>query len=326
MHLILLRAAALLVGALVLSRVARFLVRRFERRLLAKDEEEPGLDSVKRARTLGSVIYTIARIVIWTVALVAAASSFAQDIKALVATVGVAGFALAVGAKDVGSDVVSGFYILLERQYDVGDIVSVAGVSGVVENITLRTTILRDLDGQRHVVPNGEVRVTSNYTKGFSRYLFDLPVGYDYDIDEAIELATQSADAMRQDDRYGRFILGPMVVLGVDEYADSWVNVRVYVETTPGQQWAIGRALRRRIKLDWEAAGIHMPYPHQVFVAQSAGPDRLLDGGSHEDRPSGTRGTDDRRTGSNGVSEHRTEGNGSAEHRREPAYGNAGKG
>jgi small-conductance mechanosensitive channel len=191
------------------------------------------------------------------------------EIGPLIAAAGIGGIAIGFGAQSLVKDFFSGFFMVMERQFDVGDVVEVAGVGGVVESLGLRTTVVRSLDGSRHVVPNGEIRVTTNHTKEFSRYLVDLPVPYEHDTDEVAEIARRVTDEMRIDPRYAGSITAPVNVLGVDDYADSSVNVRMYLQTVPGRHWEIGREFRRRMKGALEDAGIGIPYPHREIIVKS---------------------------------------------------------
>jgi small-conductance mechanosensitive channel len=156
----------------------------------------------------------------------------------------------------------------MENHYDVGDVIEVAGVTGKVESVNLRTTNLRQLDGRCHVVPNGEVRVSTNLTKLFSRYMFTVPVAYEEDVDRVIPVLEQVADEMREEDAYREVILGPLQVLGVDDYGESSVDLKVYIETMPGEQWSVGRELRRRMKRTLDEEGIEIPYPHRQILVR----------------------------------------------------------
>jgi small conductance mechanosensitive channel len=125
--------------------------------------------------------------------------------------------------------------------------------------------VLRDIEGRRHVVPNGEIRVSTNYTHIFSRYAVTLPVPYEVDVDRAIDIAGAVAEEMRTGS-HSSLITEPVNILGVDDYGDSAVNVRLYLETVPGRQWEVGREYRRRLIKALEAAGIAIPYPHQEVI------------------------------------------------------------
>ncbi|MGH2771647.1 MAG: mechanosensitive ion channel family protein [Actinomycetota bacterium] len=263
---VLVRIAGTLLGAFILARFARSVTERFERRVLASDENPGKVARLKRARTLGKILLAAFRIVIWTVASLMVLSLLGVDVRPLLAAAGVGGIALGFGAQNLVRDILAGFFILFEHHYDVDDIVSIGGVNGKVESIGIRTTTLRDLDGRRHIVPNGEVRTSTNLTKDFSRYLFDLPISYEQDIDRAVAVAREAAENMRKEPEYGELILVPLEVLGVDNYADSNISVKVYVETVPGKQFRVGRELRRRIKQAWDGDGISVPYPHQQMI------------------------------------------------------------
>lgn len=266
------KVLGILVGAFLLTRLARVAIGRFEKRF-TEGEPPAALETIihrKRAQTLGSLLRTALAILIWLVAGLTVLDQVGVNVGPLIAAAGIGGIALGFGAQNLVRDVIAGFFILLESQYDVGDVVRVADVSGAVEEIKLRTTILRDLQGIRHVVPNGEVRVSSNLTKGFSRYLIDLPVPYEEDVDKAIELARQAAEEMRAEDEFRDEILGPLEVLGVDNYGESSIDVKLYVETQPGEQWRIGRELRKRIKKAYDRAGVSIPYPHREVIMRQA--------------------------------------------------------
>ncbi len=163
--LVLIRVLATLVVAFVAARAARLVIGRFVRRIDGSATDTAPLYRVKRAQTLGSLLRTVAGVGIWVVAVIVALSQTGVEIGPLVAAAGVGGIAIGLGAQTLVGDVISGFLLLIENQFDVGDVVQAGGVTGTIEEVTLRTTVLRDLDGRRHVVPNGEIRVTSNLTR-----------------------------------------------------------------------------------------------------------------------------------------------------------------
>ncbi|MDH3226733.1 MAG: mechanosensitive ion channel family protein [Thermoleophilia bacterium] len=278
---------AILVVALVLSRVVAVFVRRVESGYLEEDADEAsrasrlqrGVDEPedlargiqrKRALTLSTLLRNVAIAAIWIVAIILALESAGLPVGPLLAAAGIAGIALGFGAQSLIKDLINGFFILLERQYDVGDTVAFAEVSGTVERIELRSTVLRDMEGRRHVVPNGEIRVSTNYTHIFSRYTVSLPVPYEVDIDRAMDIARDVAEDMRTGS-HSQLITEPVNILGVDDYGDSAVCVRLYLETVPGRQWEVGREYRRRLKIALEEAGISMPYPHHEVILRQDG-------------------------------------------------------
>jgi small conductance mechanosensitive channel len=188
----------------------------------------------------------------------------------LIAAAGIGGIAIGFGAQTLVKDVISGFFVLLENQYDVGDVVRLGEFSGTVERVDLRTTTLRDIDGLRHVVPNGEIRISTNYTRVFSRYGVVLPVPYEQDLDQTIAIARAVAEDLRTGDFRG-VMTEPLNVLGVDDYAESAVNLRMYLQTLPGRQWDVGREFRKRLKVALDAEGLPMRYP--MYEVQLHGPE-----------------------------------------------------
>ena len=268
---VIIRVAAVLVGAFVFSRLLRLAIRRFATRL-GGDVDLTRKREAQRIQTIVAVLRAGASVVIWLVAGMLAISQTGVNIGPLIATAGIGGIALGFGAQSLVKDLIAGFFILFEDQYHVGDVIEIVGVTGVVEGITLHSTMLRDLDGRRHIVPNGSIEVASNHTSGFSRYLLDLPVPYDVDTDRVVTLANEVLDEMRADPSYAAAILGPLVVLGVNEYAASEVLVKMFIETIPGRQWEIGREFRRRVKKAYDATGISVPFPHREVIVKDAAP------------------------------------------------------
>jgi len=172
----LVRVAATLVAAFLAARAVRLLVARFVHRIGGSVADTAPLLRVKRAQTLGGLLRAGASMGIWVIAMMVVLGQVGVDIGPLVAAAGVGGVALGFGAQTLVRDLIAGFFLLVENHYDVGDVVEAGGASGTVEEISLRTTVLRNLEGRRHVVPHGEIRVTSNVNKELSRYTFDIVV------------------------------------------------------------------------------------------------------------------------------------------------------
>lgn len=252
------RAGAVIVGAFLVTWIARVAVGRLVSRA-TRGALLPGEERQARVRTVVAVLRTVVSTLVWAIALLSALATIGLNISPLLAAAGIGGLAIGFGAQNLVRDTLAGLFVILEDHYHVGDVVQVAGVSGRVEAITLRTTTLRDIDGAVHVVPNGEIRVSSNLTKGTSRYVIDLPVPYDVDVDAATDVARQTFDAMRAEERFASAARGPLHVLGVDNYGASELVVKMYVETAPGRQWEIGRELRRRLKVAFDEAGLAIP-------------------------------------------------------------------
>jgi moderate conductance mechanosensitive channel len=257
--------AAVIGVTVALTWIVRRLAARFVNRVTQANVQAP-LERAKRAQTVGSVLRAAATALLWVIATLIVLSQIGLNIAPLLTAAGVGGIALGFGAQNVVRDFLAGLFILLEDQYHVGDIVQIAGVDGMVEKITLRTTTLRDLEGVVHVVANGEIRVSSNRTKGYSRYVIDLPVPYDEDIDRVSDIARHVADEMRKEEQFANQILGPLEVLGIDAYGPVYATLKTYIDTRPGEQYTIGRELRGRILAACEAADITIAGPEAVAV------------------------------------------------------------
>ena len=183
----------------------------------------------------------------------------------LLAGVGIFGLAVGFAAQSLIKDVINGLFILTEGSVDAGDVVNVGGVSGLVEKVTLRSVRLRDLSGNVHFVPNSTIDHVENMTKDYSRYLLDVGVGYREDTDEVVSIMKEVDEAMRQDPQYGRDMLEPIEILGVDRFEDSAVIVRGRLKTRPIKQWSIGREFNRRLKKAFDERGIEIPFPHRTI-------------------------------------------------------------
>lgn len=246
--------AIIAVVALAATWLLRVLLARVARRVRgALPDESP---AGKRARTLASVLGAVGIVFIWLVALLTALEVSGVPVGPLVATAGIGGVALGFGLQNLVRDCVAGMFILSENQYDVGDSVKVAGAEGTVEAITLRSTVLRGLDGARHVVSNGEIRVSTNTTRRYSRAVVKVPVAYGADVDAALAAVRAAARQMAADPALSADVSGPPAVLGVDAFTATGIELAVFVETPPGRQFAMGRELRRRLVVALHEAGV----------------------------------------------------------------------
>lgn len=257
-----LRIILILAGMLLLFSLLRRVVERFRRlyegRLLGPTE-------LKRADTLTQVIRDLARVVILGVGVMMVLSEVGVDLKPLLAAAGLGGLAIGFGAQSLVKDVISGFFILLEDSVRVGDVVEIAGVGGLVEEVKLRTIVLRDESGSIHVIPNGTINTVKNMTQLYSYYVFNIGVAYRENVDEVMVLLKDIAEELRHDMKFADDILEPLEMWGVDRFADSAVIIKCRIKTKPMQQWRIGREMNRRIKNVFDAKGIEMPYPHQTI-------------------------------------------------------------
>ncbi|MDI3339255.1 MAG: mechanosensitive ion channel family protein [Sphaerobacter sp.] len=260
----------LIIGvSLLLLRLLRSAVRTTASRVLERADTPPR-ELATKANTLAHVIESGGRLVIMTVAGMMVLSKLGVNIAPLLASAGIAGIAIGLGAQSLIKDVIGGFFILLENQYGVGDVIQVGAVSGVVEQLSLRRTGLRALDGSFIVVPNGDIRTVTNMTKDWSRAVIDVAVPYDADLDRVLALLHEMVDGLGQDPVIGDAVIGPGEITGVEALESSHISVRVLVKTRPMEQWRVQRELRRRIRAAFHEAGIGAPYPRSVTLIRSA--------------------------------------------------------
>ena len=216
----------------------------------------------KRTKTLNSVLRYIFNIGIVAIALIMILGELGVEIGPILAAAGVLGLAVGFGAQSLVKDIISGFFIFLEDQIRVGDVVDVAGKSGVVERMNLKMTILRDLAGNVHYIPNGEINLVTNMTKGFSRYVFDIGVAYREDVDEVMKIMEEVDEELRNDPDFKDDILEPLEIFGLDQFADSALIIKARTTTKPIKQWRVAREFNRRLKKKFDARDIEIPFPH----------------------------------------------------------------
>jgi len=251
-----------IVGAVLWFALNKFLppiVRRAVARTKDKESKE-GME--KRTNTLVAIFKGIARVFIIIVVIMMILPELGVDIVPLVAGLGIAGLALGFGAQYLIRDLIAGIFIILENQYRVGDVVRVADIGGLVENVTLRKTVLRDLDGIVHHVPNGEIRAASNFTRHFARVNLNVSVAYDTDLDHAISVVNLVGKELAEDAKWRKVIKSPPQVLRVDNLGDSGIDIKILGDVKPMEQWAVMGELRLRIKKAFDAEGIEIPWPH----------------------------------------------------------------
>ena len=200
------------------------------------------------------------RVVIVAVAILLTFNIFI-DIGPILAGAGILGLAVSFGAQSLVKDVISGFFILFENQFAVGDVIEAAGKSGTVERMTLRVVVLRDVYGVLHVIPNGEIKVVSNKTRGWSRAVIDVSVAYDVDVDRALDVVSDEAARFSADPKWKHELDGAGEVLGVESVSDNSVVIRALIRTRPGSQWSVAREFRRRMKARLDREQIEIPDP-----------------------------------------------------------------
>ena len=225
----------------------------------------------KQIETIVQVASWMVHTALIAIALLTLLSRFV-DITPLLASAGVVGLALSLGAQTLIKDLIGGLLILIENQYAVGDVIQVGDVSGVVERLTLRVTHVRDIGGKLHVVPNGEIRIVSNVTRDWSRAMVDIGVAYEENLERVIAVLDGVAQAFAEDPAFAPQLLEPPKVIAPLSLGDWAVSMRVMVKTLPGKQWGVAMELRKRILTACEREHITLPYPRQeVLVREETG-------------------------------------------------------
>jgi small conductance mechanosensitive channel len=260
-----LKVLLVVIVAFAVIRVVGVAVKRFEHDI----NFGTGLDALeraKRARTLGSVLTNITTFVVLVTGALMILREFGVDISPALTGAGIIGVALGFGAQTLVRDLIGGFFLILENQVRVSDVVAINGIGGLVEAINLRTTTLRDEEGTVHVVPNGAITTLANRSMNFSYYVVSLPLAYGEDTDRVTAILQAVAADLQADDAYRPFILEPLEVIGVDAFEDTAVRLKVRIKTAPLKQWHVGREFRRRVNKALRAQGVEMFSPQRTMV------------------------------------------------------------
>jgi small-conductance mechanosensitive channel len=270
------RILVVVAAAVVTTLVARALVRRLERQL-SGTPNVTGEVMLRRTATVTHAIVNVCYIVIWSIALLTILDQFGVNLAPFIAGAGIAGVALGFGAQSLVRDWLSGLFIVLERQFDVGDTVdahTVAGlIAGKVEALTLRVTSLRAFDGTLHVIPNGNMQVVSNKTRGWARAIVDVRIAYDEDVDRVRAALAELFDDLRGSGELGPDLMSGPEVLGVDQLSDYAMVIRVVAETQPGRRYTVERRLRESVTARLSERGVRVPVPPAPTQAPGQAPD-----------------------------------------------------
>ena len=274
----------ILVGSWLLAHLSRWVINRVAHRVIVPPDmvkrqlDAFGLNSYAaatdkidqdhregRAESVAAALGSTATVIIWTSALLSIVGILGVELRSLLAGVGVMGIALGFGAQSLVRDCINGAFMLLEDQYGIGDTVDLGSVSGTVEQMSLRRTVLRDLDGTVWHVPNGEIQRVGNQSQLWSVALVDFNIAYSADIDHASEVIAQTATKLCEEPSVASIILAPPMVLGVEAVGMQGVTIRLLVKTTPGEQWGLQRTLRERVKNAFDENGIEAPFAGQAM-------------------------------------------------------------
>jgi small conductance mechanosensitive channel len=259
------RILLLILLAFAANRFAASVIRNAEQEIIGADDIKM-FERRKRLQTVGGTLRRFFSILIWSAATLMVLRELDVDITPVLTGAGIAGLALGFGAQTLVKDIISGLFLITEDQVRLGDVAEINGIGGAVEEINLRTIVLRDLEGTVHHISNGEIRTLANRARDFSYYVIDIGVGYDDDTDRIVEAVRAAAEGLMQDPKFSASILEPIEVLGVDAFKASEVTLRFRIKTLPLKQWEVGRELRRRIKKTFDAQGIQIPFPQYVVT------------------------------------------------------------
>ncbi len=278
-----LKIALIVLVAFVVTRLLRRLIRRFVQSLqtarvekgisslrdkapnvLLTTNQVPTVRAGQRAETIGALLRSVATFVVWLVALFMVLSELGLDLAPLIAGAGIVGIAVGFGAQNLVRDFLSGIFMLIEDQFGVGDVIDAGPASGMVEGVSLRSTRLRDIEGNVWHIPNGTIERVANKSQQWSRALLDVQVSYGTDTRHAADVIKQVAGAMWKEPAWANTILGEPEVWGVETLGADGVAIRLAVKTSPAEQWKVARELRARIKVAFERHGIEIPFQQRV--------------------------------------------------------------
>ncbi len=266
----------IVLGGVIAMRIVTFSVPRLvESNVRARAQVGLEEEIQKNIRTLTDVVVGTSRAVIVLLTLFLALSQIGVDLAPLLVAAGALAVGVGFAVQNLIRDVLGGVFITLENQYRVGDVVNIAGIGGLVEDINLRRTLLRDLDYRQHTIPNGTITTTTNYTKDKSRVNINIGVAYKTDLQQAIDVLNRVGQELANDEEWGPIILAPIAVLRVDNFGDSGIEIKVLGEVLPIRQWDVAGQYRLRVKRAFDAEGIEIPFPHRTLYFGEMSPEAL---------------------------------------------------
>lgn len=252
------RIVGIIILILLLKRFGGVFIESTIVRTFARQKFEESEARERRQKTLARVFATTFNIVILLIGGLMILSEFAINIAPIIAGAGIIGVAIGFGGQYLIRDLISGIFIILENQYRVNDVICIGTTCGQVEDISLRVTILRDLDGTVHHIPNGEVRIASNKTKGFSRVVLTIGISYENDMEKVIKVVNEVGKKLANDKIWRDKIISPPEFLRIDDFTDSSVMIKILGETKTLMQWAVAGEYRKRLKVAFDKSGIVM--------------------------------------------------------------------
>jgi small conductance mechanosensitive channel len=262
-----LRIALILTLTLIAQSLINRLAPRFREAIASRQDSTA---AAQRVRTLSRVLRYALSVILTAVSFLLILGEFGISVVPLLGAAGVAGIAIGFGAQSLVKDYFTGFFLLLENQIRIGDVIEAGGKVGAVEELTLRYLRLRDYGGNVHYIPNSQITVVTNMSVGFAYAVIDLGVAYGENSDQVIEVIREVGNRMRQDATYGPRILGDLEIAGIDQWADSSVIIRCRFQVMPNEQWSVRREFLRQAKQAFDQHGIEIPFPHVKLVSSTA--------------------------------------------------------
>ncbi len=256
----------ILIVAWITQKIINRSLKNVEKRMVTNRqlEGEIATDASKRVQTIMNLIRQGIGILLWAMIVLIILKQIGVEIGPILAGAGILGLAVGFGAQNLVRDVISGFFMIMEDQIRVGDVAVLNGTGGLVEKINFRITSLRDLSGTVHVFPNGTINSLSNMTNEWSAYVFDIGVAYKENTDHVMDVMREVLTKLKEDEVFGPNVL-EWEIFGVNEFANSSVNIKGRIKTIPLKQWMTGREFLRRLKHEFDAKDIEIPFPHQTL-------------------------------------------------------------
>lgn len=258
------RVLLILGCAWVITRVAARAIaqlRHYLTGILGRRGEHPDADLERRAATIVMALRKLANSAIWILAIVMSLQELDYKIEPLLAGLGIAGLALGLGAQTLIKDWLGGVFLLLEDQVRIGDSVTIGAISGSVEEINLRTVVLRGESGAVHIIPNGSITSLTNFSREYSYYIFETILAHRADAAKALEILGQTGAEVAGDERFHPIVYAPLEIMGVEKLGERGAVIRARIKTAPSQQYGVGRELNRLVKERFDAVGIAFPPP-----------------------------------------------------------------
>ncbi len=255
---------AIVIGAWLVRRFSSIVIENIIRRAVPPDHFLSKEAEKKREDTLIHIVNSTVRVLVWLIAGMMILSEAGVDIGPMLAAAGIAGIALGFGGQYLIRDIISGIFVIFENQYRVGDVVCFDTTCGLVESVSLRITVLRDLDGTVHHVPHGEIKKVSNLSKSYARVNLNVGIAYDSDLEKVIKTVNRVGNELTEDEAWKEKIITPPQFLRVDKFGDSAIEIKILGDTKPIEQWAVAGELRKRLKIAFDKEGIVIPFPQRV--------------------------------------------------------------